>query len=275
MEELEGSVSDIEWQYHSLAGTNLLTSSLGHFSNFALALWILADTAAQAERGFMEIPITNKQSGYVSVKIHPAVFDSSGVQSITNFSKDDIVRARKLLARLSQHLNSDGAKEPITDDVFDLDYLKANITPNATLASNRESSRTARFISFIRIARSTADIGLKVGLYCSCLETLFSTDSSEVSHKVAERTACFLEPRGPERLETYTKLKSAYSVRSRVLHGAKLSAKTIDEVAEHARKLDFILRRTVGKLLDEDGMLRRFDSPEKELEQFLLGLSLA
>jgi hypothetical protein len=49
-------------------------------------------------------------------------------------------------------------------------------------------SRATRFIGSARLDRHPA---IKVAHYCSALESLFSTDSSELTHKLSERVALF------------------------------------------------------------------------------------
>ena len=62
-------------------------------------------------------------------------------------------------------------------------------------------------------------------MYIAALETLFSKDGSELSHKVAERVAFYLGGIKNEKMYTYRKVKGAYDVRSKYIHGSKLDKK--------------------------------------------------
>ncbi len=62
----------------------------------------------------------------------------------------------------------------------------------ASVVHSEDTSRIRRCLNLLDHARTVGDIGLRVVMCASCLETLFSTDASELAHKLAERVAWFV-----------------------------------------------------------------------------------
>ena len=113
-----------------------------------------------------------------------------------------------------------------------------------------------------------------MALYCSSLEVLFSTDASEMTHKIAERVAAFLAESAPERLSTFHAIKKAYSIRSKVLHGDVIYEKLLAELPAACVELDQLLRRVALKQLSHEAVAVIFEAKKEFLEEYLLSLTL-
>ena len=124
---------------------------------------------------------------------------------------------------------------------------------------------------------------------CLCLETLFTVDHAELSHKIATRLAKIAsmksdgEPTDKTREGLYRKAKAVYKERGHVVHGSKL----IDQVDEKIRKDAFRLcRLSLQQILCTPCLLDRYADPAtidkggrkvakvKQLREFLLRLDL-
>jgi hypothetical protein len=128
-----------------------------------------------------------------------------------------------------------------------------------------------RAIYFLYDARSAKDLGLKIAMYCSLFESLFSTDSTEITHKIAHRIAIFLEAPAAKRCELYAKVKQAYAVRSKVLHGDALAKDgTHGKVIASAVEADDVARRILCKILSSAELLKQFHSKKEALEAYFL-----
>ena len=68
-------------------------------------------------------------------------------------------------------------------------------------------SRVERAFLFVHSARNSFSLPKKIAMYIAALETLFSKDGSELSHKVAERVAFYLGGIKNEKMYTYRKVK--------------------------------------------------------------------
>jgi len=144
-------------------------------------------------------------------------------------------------------------------------YLKFPIVKNFSLIG--------RFLFFIKAARESRNLGHKILNYCSSLETLFSTDNTEISHKIGERTAFFLSDEFNKK-EVYEIIKKAYAIRSKLVHGSHINNKTIKEAPEISEKLDDILRKIFNLIFFDNEKLELFDSNNSRINDYFIDLIL-
>jgi hypothetical protein len=102
--------------------------------------------------------------------------------------------------------------------------------------------RRTRSFALISTARQFSEPVIKIVLYCSALECLFSTQSSELTHQIAERSAWFCSADSEKRVALYSLVKDAYRIRSKIVHGSTLSAKDETQLIEVIEKIDDLLR---------------------------------
>src|SRR6185295_7525938 len=109
----------------------------------------------------------------------------------------------------------------------------------------KSSSRLLRFLSLLERGRNMPDVGIKLGLFCSCLECLFSKKdtNTEVTHRVSEKAAFLLRRDHEERKDIYKRVQQAYDMRSFVLHGATINDKALLRLPEVCSETDSILRQ--------------------------------
>lgn len=134
----------------------------------------------------------------------------------------------------------------------DTDYTKISILQRAA--------------ELIELSKLTPNTYHKIGLLCSALECLFTTDATEVTHKVSERVAFFLSNKATERITISQKIKTAYNHRSKFFHGGKLK----DISNETFFNIDEIVRRTLVKVLTEKSEI--FMGSQEQLNQYFLDL---
>ncbi|MDR5860702.1 hypothetical protein FZZ93_07450 [Halomonas eurihalina] len=122
----------------------------------------------------------------------------------------------------------------------------------------------------IREARNNRDIGFKIANYCSFFETLFSTDSSELSHQLSQRVSFFLSKQPTERIHHYTLLKKAYSIRSKAVHGDMLDSKQ-KELKKISQHCDQLARDCLIKISKSTRLSQLFNNGSRnEISNFLL-----
>jgi hypothetical protein len=104
--------------------------------------------------------------------------------------------------------------------------ISVHRTPNI-LPDWRRPRLVLDVLYHIQSARHSKDLGVKLVDYCTAAESLFLSSSGELMHQLSERIASFDEKAGVSRIETYRRFKRAYNFRSRVVHGAAISAKDL------------------------------------------------
>jgi len=128
-------------------------------------------------------------------------------------------------------------------------------------------SRVSRALQFIKQAREARNIPYKITNYCTAMETLFTTENTELAHKLAERVAFFLRDK-LNKLDTYKKIKKAYGIRSKLTHGASMEKKDIDLLPELSTQTDEILRTAFRKIIDDPVLLELFDSSNEKIDRY-------
>ncbi|PFU30838.1 hypothetical protein COK80_09155 [Bacillus anthracis] len=69
------------------------------------------------------------------------------------------------------------------------------------------SNRLKRFNYFLQLTRTQIPLPSRIGMYCTLLEILLSTDKDEITHKIAEILAKILGENYEERLEIFLFIK--------------------------------------------------------------------
>jgi hypothetical protein len=129
-------------------------------------------------------------------------------------------------------------------------------------------SRLGRGLQFINAARSASNIAFKLAHCCSALETLFTTESTELAHKLSERVAFFLDQRGYNRRTVFTTVKGVYNVRSKLVHGDTLKQSQIEQIPALSRSCDEYLRATINTIFDSEMLQRIFDADNNTIEDY-------
>jgi hypothetical protein len=132
--------------------------------------------------------------------------------------------------------------------------------------------RLQRVIYYCQAARGASDIGVKISFYITCFEALYSTDPSELSHKLSERMALFLAENVEQRFIIYKNVKRAYAIRSKTVHGSDLGDRGKLDVESVSVNCDKMLRQSLLKILPNEDMLDLFSGDDAKIEEYMLKL---
>ena len=128
--------------------------------------------------------------------------------------------------------------------------------------------RSGRALQFIDSARNSSNLGFKIAHYISAFEALFSTSPAELSHKLSEKVAFLLGAHGLSKIEVFQNMKSAYDMRSKLVHGASLSDNKINEMARLSICCDEYLRKIMQLLFSEVDLKRKIDVAQNKLDNY-------
>jgi hypothetical protein len=151
-------------------------------------------------------------------------------------------------------------------------YLSEAGSSSMRFMMEKGYTRSGRAMQFIVAARRAQDLAFKIANYCSALETLFTTDSAELAHKLAERVAFFLGERGRDRREVFASIKSAYNVRSKLVHGDTLKQNQIDALPVLSAECDGALRIILWEIFNSEDLKKIFDTHNDAIEDYFAGL---
>jgi hypothetical protein len=225
---------------------------------YCQTLWLVKDNSVQFELAHLIY------ENEISKTVHSNFWNSSyslstGIREATQFQKEEISKTNELFKLvLVIHINSN---EKVNDNVL----LTSTV------------SRLNRAFYFLRAARTTREIGTKVSLYCSVLESLFSVSTTELKHRLSETVAFFLSKDFENRKSTYKTIQNAYDIRSSVIHGDGIQSKFLKEGAkilkETAVGTDDILRKCFLKILESEELYQLFTEKSKtEISEYFQNL---
>jgi len=221
--------------------------------SFIYDLWKIKDNNIYVRDGFLLAYHNNYEDGFVYKASLSEMMSFSTCERVeSNFTKDEILSAARDFKPFSIDENGEksfGGKHPDADILF----------------KNKGSKRLDRAYYFTLGARISSILPMKIASYCNALECLFTTDKSEVSHKIAERVALILGTSEESKKEYFDLVKKAYGYRSTVVHGQHIKGEESDFIGI-SKSLDDILRQL---LVAEHEIFSKKDS---EIETFFTNL---
>lgn len=199
---------------------------------FVNSLWEIKDNSIYVRDGFLLTYEKTLEDGNTYKASLSEIFSSStGTREAITFTDEEIRQAvSKYVVSAKEDIDFDsfGGRDPSSKHFF-------------------KSSNTIRFdrVSyFLALARKSAVTPMKIIFYCSALECLFTVDSTELTHKIAERVAAMMGTTKDEKKEIYQLVKKAYGYRSTIIHGSSLKGKE-DELKVISQNVDNILRKII------------------------------
>jgi len=235
---------------------NALLVQLVKLKHFLLMLWLIKDNAAGVENGFME------EGKWISVRVWPGVCTTaSGCDDKVTFSRQELKKARSLY-QCAYPLPS--ALDP------KVAYKTEIVAPDLT--------RMSRAMYFLSAARATHQLSVKIANYCSAFEALLLSEPAELAYRLAERVAWLLGETSTERKDLFERMKKAYTIRSKAVHGSYVSANKLKtDLQEGVLVCDDVLRR-LFRLIGRNERLTEFIRERKgrpeEFEDFMQRVTL-
>lgn len=192
--------------------------------------WLVKDNAIGCELAHCNLHCHGK-AFWTSNGLYSTLSKANGEALIpTTFNASEIEQWRAVSLELRTHLHDKGY------DIFTSPVSKA-------------SSRFDRFLNFMTSSRKTAYPSLKIAQVCSALESLFSTSTGELTHRLSERVAHFLGGSAEAMEARYQFMKKAYAIRSQVTHGSHIRHSDIEASPAISEGLMDICREIVFLVL--------------------------
>ncbi len=215
-------------------------------------LWFSKDNSVNFSNIYIACKSAEK---YGRHRVEAMYSDSKGEFQTTNFNMADLAFARKVQEKWAEisayrlvEKNTEYIKRPVND------HVEILMGEGGNSLKHDIHNRIDRATVFLDVARRQENIPLKVSLYMTVFECLFTTDASEVNHKIGERVCMYMSDNKKGRLEIYKKIKDAYGLRSKYIHGQSLKKKnfTRDKMLVVSQEIDELLRGVLIKVILED-----------------------
>lgn len=220
-------------------------SILSHFTNY---LWFVKDNSVNLGNYFT---YSNESKLIRVTTAVPGYSKSTGDFEVTIFTNQELQLAAQIydqvLSLESNKVYNNLPKLAVDESlkVYDGEYHYID---------QSKTNRIERCISFLSMARSQTFLPLKISLYIGILESLFTTDASEVVHKVSERVSFYLGGEYETRISVYKSCKSAYTIRSKFFHGQSLPGNfgSLENLKILSKTTDDILRKVITNVILKD-----------------------
>lgn len=235
---------------------------LQHVRGYFQSLWLIRDHAVRFEMGFAEWVDSSRGLTHSSNFIAASTFKSDGSRDTTEFTLDELKAARSYFIDFLHPLATDQSEE--LEDVIG--------SGRPTRPFRKGLSRLTRFNYFLSAARAAGELAVRISLYMTCMEVLFSTETAELTYRLSQRVAYFLGDTSEQRKEIFLTMKRAYGIRSRILHGDTLPPKSESNLENVSSEIDSLLRRIFLKILGSKELVDQFEQPSTKLEEYFLDL---
>lgn len=244
-------------KYNDYEYLNYLMRKMQIFLN---SLWLVKDNSVHLELGFLHVyPNNSPASGTIQSNfIAASPTNCYGEYKEAIFSDEELnlaIKYNELL--LSQ----------------DWDHEESSDRLPARNPFSKESIRVGRALYFLMIARSESVLPLKIMNYCSVLECLFTSDNTEVTHKVAERFARFIGKDFEDRKRLFKLVKDTYKIRSKAVHGQVVKDST-DSMKSLLKEMDNYVRIIFVGYFTLDEKYHVFDLNNEEFEKWFTDIIL-
>jgi hypothetical protein len=221
---------------------------------FLLSLWLVRDNSGNSGTAFFCVNDDDGDVHYLAERHSAYYFTADSNLVMSTFSRPELGHAIAFLKQLDTVVPK--VRRPLDAG-----------RPTGLL----HASRLARCLYFAQAARGADDPAVKAVFYSICFESLFSSDTSGVSHRVAERVATFIGTTGQERQQLYKDVHDLYGYRSTVAHGSQLREKEDTKLRPLNVLGDAHLRRCILKILETPELLAMFskNDPDEVRRYFL------
>lgn len=242
---------DYEEVFKDCSNLEILENILQWIDDLLKNLWLLKDNSVTCDTAFL---IHEAEGNYEasSLRLLYQFNTSRGKLENIKLNKEEIIEFAKY------HDTVEG-------------YFHTKKSGSLNFMLNKNFSRISRGLLFVKQAREARNLAYKISNYCSALETVFSTDSAELSHKLSERIAYFLKD-DFNKLNTFKLIKKAYNIRSKLTHGDTLDVKQIAVLDDISFEIDIIIRFCFNKILKDETLLQTFDSSNNVIDSYFESL---
>ncbi|WP_033542899.1 HEPN domain-containing protein [Planococcus sp. CAU13] len=230
------SIEDPEIIIKDEKGMDLLNYFILSTQSFSSLLWLVKDNSVNVINGFIDLEDEVKRNFHTNYRT-TSFYNKEGKTAIVEFTREEINKVISLHKNLFVPFN-----------------LETSIKNEHTSKEAFNGNRFERVFHSIQAARSEAYLPSRIALFITVLETLLSTTSSEVSHKLKERLAWLLGSNYFERKEIFDNLGLIYSIRSAYVHGNTMPKKgnSIEKLEGLSSIIEDYTRKIVLKFLEDE-----------------------
>ncbi|WP_420153553.1 hypothetical protein [Siphonobacter sp.] len=251
-------IGDSSWATPSNDLLEINAKFFGYLQFIISSLWFIKDNGASVTEcysiTFPDFVACNRSDVLYS--------NSSGEFRPTKFNKEDFDQALQILPKIAEIKKIENA---VTLQQPEGMSVGMRVDEMSLLPYN-QLERLSRSLHFLHLARSTSILPLKISFYIAILECLFTSDKTEVTHKVTEAATLFVGGDFETKKGNFELVKTAYGIRSSYVHGQHLEKKhsTREFLMNISNKMDSFLRELYRKAIDNQELFKLSDKDYRQ-----------
>lgn len=235
-------------------GLNLIDYFLVQIQTYNNILWLIKDHSINTEFGFLKI-IEGVNFTSHSNSRTTTFYNAKGLNETTTFSVQELLEGIELRDSIYKDEGNVREHEPIqmTERIY-------------------SSKRIERSFYFLQVARSESFLPLRISNFVTVLETLLSTTSTEVTHKLKERLAWILGESVEQRIHIFKLVANVYSIRSNCVHGNNMPKghRTQDKLSELSVEFEELVRKLFLKIITDEELANLYaEDKDENIEKWL------
>jgi hypothetical protein len=225
---------------HDVSPMQLISLQKYMVQTFLFSLWLVKDNAVNSGNFYWR----NAKSHVITDSPVILFSNSKGEYERTTFSFEEINSAKELQGKVIKYSKVDsGDKEQFTGEEGQINNFNKHFPyPN---------DRISRSLRLITIARSQSFLPAKISSYISSVEALISSSRESLSMQVSERVPKIIGGSAEEKIINHDKLKAAYNIRSKFVHGDRISDNLAAQIENGSADLDDLVRKLLVKVINE------------------------
>lgn len=233
-----------------------LIAKIAKVGNWLGDLWQIRDNSVNNDAGWLAVQLDDRFQITTNVW-HNSFSKANAGDGNVYFSREDFKRAADSPFR-----------SEYGEDVGPVPLITPGFHGGVDTKLEKDAHRITRFVYFVSGARGSRDLAIKILLYCSGLEALFSNTTAEIAHQVAERCALTIGTDEKSKASTYRSIKNAYGMRSKAVHGATFDKRSVPRLISSCVEVDEICRTLVNQIIGDENLVAGFSLGDSDYSDF-------
>ncbi|MEA1855669.1 hypothetical protein MKX67_00900 [Cytobacillus sp. FSL W7-1323] len=214
-------------------GSNMTFTFLRDAQEFVNSLWRIKDNGVYVRDGFLIAYEKEIQDGRTYKASLTETFKRADGKQI-----DDIFTMKEIEEAIHTYT-------PFSLDEVDEESFGGKLPDTSLFYKSGDPGRLVKAFYFTLVARTSFALPMKIVFYCTALECLFSTSTTDLTHRISERVGIMIGTSQDEKIELYKFIKKVYGFRSTIIHGSSIKSND-QELISYSTKLDEILRQLIS-----------------------------
>lgn len=196
----------------------------------------------KAEKGILKLDLAQsivfQTSSFCDILIRKLrLFKNGDIENVLVFHKEE--SQNQIYLRISKPLGKDHNYKVYQIEDNEIEDLLTHLSKEI-----EESPLIKLSLKNFELSYQIEDVKVKFVTLMTCLETLFNRGNDQISHIVSRHLSLIISQDEATFCVNYKKMKSLYTLRSKIVHGTQLKPK--DKIVEEVELLQDLVRKAIS-----------------------------